>query len=89
VRLYNTAVGIISTPDYGYHETLTVVYMHLVVVHTKRLRAPAACAADTNAVFDTFGRTALLHDFYTRAVPYSAEARARWTPLDRTPLPIT
>ena len=62
--------------------------MHLVAVHVSRCPAPASLAADANALVADWGHRDLPLVYYSRTVLFSAEARARWVPPDRAPLPI-
>jgi hypothetical protein len=84
---FNAAVGIQSTPDSGYHETLTVFYLHVVTLHATRYPAPASAADDANLLFAEWGDRDLPLQHYSRDRLFSREARARWLPPDLTPLP--
>jgi hypothetical protein len=86
---FNAAVGIVSTPDTGYHETLTVFYLHVVTVHATRHPAPASTALDANLLFDDWGDRELPLKHYSRDRLFSREARAHWLPPDLAPLPAT
>ncbi len=85
---FNAAVGIESTPDSGYHETLTVFYMHFVSVHVARYPAPSSVATDANAFVAEWGRRDLPLEYYSRSVLFSPMARAMWVAPDIAPLPI-
>jgi hypothetical protein len=82
IRL-NAAHGLVETPQRGYHETLTRVWLHLV--QGARRRAPGA---DTTALADdpSLDRAAPLR-FYSRERLFSVEARARFVPPDLVELP--
>lgn len=84
---FNASVGIESTPDSGYHETLTAFYLHVVTVHATRHAAPASSAADANLLFAEWGDRDLPLRHYSRDRLFSREARARWLPPDLAPLP--
>jgi hypothetical protein len=84
---FNDGVGIVSTPDSGYHETITVFYMHAVGVHVTRCPAPPSLAVDANAFMDAWGRPGLPLDYYTRERLFSRDARREWLPPDVKPLP--
>lgn len=47
---FNEAVGIVSTPDFGFHETLTVFCMHIVGLHVTRYPRPISLATDANTL---------------------------------------
>lgn len=76
-----------STPDSGFHETLTVFYMHIVGLHFQRHPAPASLAADANTLIDEWGAKDLPLRHYSASQLFSRQARARWTPPDLLPLP--
>jgi hypothetical protein len=84
---YNAAAGIESTPDSGYHETLTVFYMQVVELHVLRFPPPASVAEDANLLYAEWGDRELPLRYYTRERLFSREARAGWLPPDLRPLP--
>ncbi len=84
---FNAAAGIVSTPDSGYHETLTVFYMHLVTLHVARHPAPPTLAADANALVAEWGAKELPLRYYSESRLFSRDARAQWVTPDREPLP--
>jgi hypothetical protein len=84
---FNDAAGIVSTPDHGFHETLTVFYMHIVGLHVARYPAPSSLATDANTVMDEWGAKDLPLRHYTASRLFSRDARANWTPPDLLPLP--
>jgi hypothetical protein len=84
---FNAAVGIESTPDSGYHETLTVFYMAIVAHHVAHNPQPVSVAADTNQLVEEWGRADLPLSYYSRDRLFSREARATWLEPDLVPLP--
>jgi hypothetical protein len=82
IRL-NAAHGLVETPERGYHETLTRVW--LVLVRATRRRA---ALADSMSVPSQPGleRTAPLQ-YYSRDRLFSVEARARFLSPDLAELP--
>ena len=84
---FNDAVGIVSTPDYGFHETLTVFYMHVVALHVARHSAPTSLVDDTNTLVADWGAKELPLRHYSQARLFSREARAQWVAPDILPLP--
>ena len=84
---YNAAVGIESTPDSGYHETLTVFYMQVVELHVLRYPTPASIAEDANLLHAEWGDRELPLRHYSRERLFSREARAGWLAPDLRPLP--
>lgn len=85
---FNAAVGIESTPDYGYHETLTVFYMAVVTLHIARNPVPVSPSHDANQLMAEWGRADLPLSHYSHERLFSREARARWLPPDLAPLPL-
>ncbi len=88
ILTFNASVGIESTPDYGYHETLTVFYMAIVSHFIRTHPAPASLAIDANALVEEWGRPDLPLSYYSRARLFSREARAAWIGPDLSPLPV-
>jgi hypothetical protein len=84
---FNDAIGIVSTPEQGYHETLTAFYTHVVLLHAAQHPTPASVCADANALYERWGDRELPLRYYSRAVLFSPDARARWTPPDLLSLP--
>lgn len=87
INRYNTAVGIISTPDYGYHETITAFYMRAVSLHVVRQPSPVSLADDANAFMDEWGRPDLPLDFYSKERLFSRQARIQFASPDLKELP--
>lgn len=84
---FNDAVGIVSTPDHGYHETITVFYMHVVTLHVLRNPVPVSLASDANAFVEAWGDPRLPLDYYSKDRLFSRLARAQWLSPDLQPLP--
>lgn len=79
----NAAHGLVETPQRGYHETLTRVW--LALVRAARVRAPGG---DSTGVLSQPGleRTAPLR-YYSRERLFSLQARALFVPPDLAELP--
>jgi hypothetical protein len=82
IRL-NAAHGLVETPQRGYHETLTRVW--LILVGAARLRSPGADST-TALAQPGLDRSAPL-TYYTRDRLFSVEARARFIAPDLADLP--
>lgn len=89
IHHYNAAVGIVSTPDYGYHETITrfwverlAVFFHNEGPFADRDAAVAAAVARFGQKRNWYG------DYWSFDVIQSREARARWVPPDIQPIGI-
>jgi hypothetical protein len=87
IHAFNDAIGIVSTPDYGYHETVTAFFMHAAALHMMRHPEPVAPAADANAFMAEWGAPDLPLRFYSRERLFSREARLQWLAPDLAPLP--
>ena len=84
---FNDAAGIFSTRDSGYHETLTVFYMHVVGVHVIRHPVRTSLAEDANALVDAWGARDLPLRHSSASQLMSRDARANWVPPDLQPIP--
>ncbi len=84
---FNASAGIESTPDSGYHETLTVFYMRVVELHVVRHPAHTSIASDANQLYAEWGDRGLPLRHYSRERLFSREARAGWVTPDLRPLP--
>ncbi|MCC6572188.1 MAG: hypothetical protein IT462_00220, partial [Planctomycetes bacterium] len=90
ILAYNFSKGITE----GYHDTVTVVYVHLVADACKRLDRGQGLGALANAVIEHLGvkpeqRKALFNQYYSEpeALLKTDEARAAFIPPDLKPLP--
>jgi hypothetical protein len=89
IQKFNRAAGIVSTPDSGYHETITAFYMHIVALHVLADLSPSSLADDANALMAAWGRADLPMSYWSRDRLFSRDARARWIPPDLQPLPTS
>lgn len=88
IKRFNRAHGIETTPTGGYHETLTLFWIHVVRRHLEE-SADAderALVALANNLVRRYGRSGLPFEYYTRARLFSPEARAAWVEPDLKPL---
>jgi len=86
IKRYNEASGIPTTPTGGYHETLTLFWMHVVRCFLEGERNEGrALVALANDLVASAGRELPLA-FYTRELLFSTEARAGWVEPDLKPL---
>ncbi len=88
IHRFNAAVGIVSTPDSGYHETLTVFYMRVVDLHVRRNPSPSSPMDDTNQLVGEWGQRDLPLQYYSRDRLFSRNARRAWMEPDLQPLPF-
>jgi hypothetical protein len=87
IRTLNESFGNRNTATDGYHETITVAYVHLIADFVRR--CPAGMPLEERVsllVRGPVARKALLLRYYSEPLLMSAEARARWVEPDRLPL---
>ncbi len=86
IKLYNEAHGVANTPERGYHETLTIFWMcHVRAFLERDYNEARPLVPLANELIACSGRDLPLAH-YTRALLFSAEARARWVEPDLKPL---
>ncbi len=86
IKGYNLAVGTPNTDTGGYHETITMFYLHALAAFVRRNNA-------NNDIYTLVAKLAksklmdqaLLFDFYARDKLFSVEARRNWVaPTERS-----
>ncbi len=83
IKKYNHAHGIITTRESGYHETMTLFWMHVVRRYLKEVSpVEYSLTALANELFARYGDKRLPFTYYTRERLMSAEARAGWVEPD-------
>lgn len=91
IQRYNAAMGIKTTLDGGYHETLTLFWIRMVSHYlsvTKEkssILETATEAAQLNAIFRTYSDKYLPFQYYSRDLLMSWEARTNWVEPDLKP----
>lgn len=91
IQRYNEAMGIKTTKDSGYHETLTLFWIRMVsqylwVIPEKASITKIATAAKLNAISNTYKDKYLPFQYYSRDLLMSWEARSSWVEPDLKPL---
>ena len=86
IRAHNAAHGIAQTPTSGYHETQTMLWMHLVAT-TLAEYGPAGGSEDFLDFHTQLTAVKLHRLYYSRERFMSPEARMRFVPPDLAPLP--
>jgi hypothetical protein len=87
IVLLNAVHGLVETPQRGYHETLTWVWLALVRAACRNAPGGDPCGNSTSILSQPgLERTAPLRH-YSRDRLFSLEARARFVPPDLAPLP--
>lgn len=80
---FNKSLGIVSTPDYGYHETVTCFWverLQALIAHLGRGASPYDAARAAVAAFAHRGR--LFDAYYSYDITASRTARAAYQPPD-------
>ncbi|MBM3788285.1 MAG: hypothetical protein FJW30_28445 [Acidobacteria bacterium] len=80
ILAYNATQGIVSTPDSGYHETVTRFWCDRILELPPQTSAFELAAL---AVSTLTGQLALIGQYYSFDVIKSREARATYSPPDR------
>jgi len=87
IPAYNTAQGGENTDTAGYHESLTIFWIHIVARYLESLPEPMTRLDRVRSVAAEFGQQRGLHkDYWSFDVVNSVEARRNWVPPDRIPL---
>jgi hypothetical protein len=87
IQLYNHAVGIVTTRESGYHETITLFWVRMV--HHYLCKATLECSVVhlINGLIARYGDKDTPFEYYTRERLMSWEARTGWIEPDLKPLP--
>jgi hypothetical protein len=86
IRNYNEAHGVANTHERGYHETLTLFWLrHVRAFLARDYNEARPLVALANELIACSGRDLPL-EYYSRALLFSHEARARWVEPDLRPL---
>jgi hypothetical protein len=86
IQRYNRAHGIAAAPEGGYHETLTLFWIHVVREHISRSAPGEPIERIWRTLLEFAGDKSLPFEHYTRERLFSAEARAGWVEPDLKPL---
>jgi len=103
IRAYNQSQGIVDTPTSGYHETMTVAWLHLVAAMLAEYAPKGALFPDSPPLLSPDAPPSLefleaqsqlrekkiLRLFYSRERFCSPEAKYSFVPPDLAPLPRT
>ncbi len=82
IKRYNAACGVPQTETGGYHETITLFYVHVVSRYLKRARAGASLAELAGGLMAACGDRGLPFEYYSRERLLSWPARTRWVEPD-------
>lgn len=82
IQQYNAAMGIPTTPDRGYHETITLFWIRMVQQYLVD-QDPARPIADlANELIHRYPDKNVLHRYYSQKRLMSWEARVNWVEPD-------
>jgi hypothetical protein len=87
IQLYNTAAGIQTTKESGYHETLTLFWIHLVRHYLHTSDSVDSLFRLANELIETYSDRTLPFKYYSRDRLISWEARTYWIEPNLQPLP--
>ncbi|MFN0083983.1 MAG: hypothetical protein ACKVX9_01215 [Blastocatellia bacterium] len=87
IRRYNEAVGIVTTPETGYHETITLFWARMVKHFLRSATLECSLIGLFNDMIAALGDRSLPFEYYTRDRLLSWEARAAWMEPDIKSLP--
>jgi hypothetical protein len=90
IKRLNASLGVLDAPESGYHETITVAFLHLVEYELASLRNE--CNGESfdekaNAVAERLADKRVLLRYYSRECIMSADAKQGWIEPDLKPLP--
>jgi hypothetical protein len=83
----NAALGIITTRDYGYHETITRFYIHMVGRFAEATKHESDWETLQAELMRECGHKELPYQYYTKERLNSWEARSGWMEPDVKALP--
>ena len=86
IKRYNKACGIKTTRTSGYHETITLFYIHVIGKYLRGANLDCTLAVLANDLIDKCGDKNLPLAYYSRDRLMSWEARTRWIEPDLKPL---
>ena len=83
IKRFNAAHGIMTTPTGGYHETMTLFWVHMVREFLEDVREEKLSVLRLfNRFIERYGRKELPLEYYSRERLMSLEARAHWVEPD-------
>lgn len=86
IQRYNLAIGIKTTQDSGYHETITLFWVRIVLRYLSAENANCSIVELANGLIHSYGNTRLPLEYYSRDLLMSWEARISWVEPDLKPL---
>jgi hypothetical protein len=86
IKRYNVACGGVNTASQGYHETLTQLYLNLILSFLAEADRTIPMDALAESLIQAYGDRSLPLQYYSQERLFSEEARRQWVEPDLTPL---
>lgn len=83
---YNVAHGIKTTKDSGYHETLTLFWVQIIIRYLRDNIGNNNIVLLTNGLINSYENPFLPLEYYSRDLLMSCQARISWVEPDLKPL---
>jgi hypothetical protein len=87
IKRYNSAQGIVTTKERGYHETMTLFWVRMVHSHLAKATLDSPLTHLINGLVARFSDKDLPFEYYSHDRLMSLEARTRWMEPDLKLLP--
>jgi hypothetical protein len=87
IQKYNKAVGIVTTRENGYHETMTMFWIIMVKRFLRDATLECSLVGLINNLASRYANKRLPFEYYSRDLLMSWEARLQWIEPDLKPLP--
>jgi hypothetical protein len=88
IKQYNHAIGIKTTKDSGYHETITLFWIEIVRRYLSVAIANGSFVDIANGLIDSCANPHLPLEYYSRELLMSWDARKSWVKPDLKPLTL-
>ena len=86
IMRYNSAVGIQTTPNSGYHETITLFWIRIISRYLAAEGAYCTMVDLANGLINSYGNKNLPLEYYSRDRLMSSDARRNWVEPDLKPI---
>ena len=86
IQKYNAANGIKTTKDTGYHETITLFWVQIIIRYLSANAGNNNIVLLTNGLIDKYENSRLPLEYYSRDFLMSWKARISWVEPDLKPL---
>ncbi|WP_017314580.1 hypothetical protein [Mastigocladopsis repens] len=88
IQRYNSSVGIPTTKDGGYHETIRLFWMRIVRRYLSVAQANASILQLANGLIQTYSDKSLPLQYYSKDLLMSWKARTSWIEPDLKPFEL-